>query len=73
MRGPMTNNDSDREVAIFTEVLRLPLEQRDAFLERVCGDDEALRSKLEAMLRAHDRLGNFLEEPPTGGTSNESN
>ena len=67
------NSDSDREVAIFTEALKLPLEEREAFLERVCGDDEKLRRRLEAMLRAHDRLGNFLEEPPTGGPSIESN
>jgi len=67
------NSDSDGEVAIFTEALRVPLKERDAFLERACGDDEDLRSRLEAMLRAHDRLGNFLEKPPTGGTSNESN
>ena len=67
------DSDSDREIAIFTEALKLPLEEREAFLERVCGDDEELRRRLEAMLRAHDRLGNFLEEPPTGGTSIESN
>ena len=67
------NSDSDREVAIFTEALKLPLEGRDAFLERACGDDEDLRHRLDAMLRAHDRLGNFLEEPPTGGPSNERN
>jgi len=23
---------------------------------------------VEALLRAHDRLGNFLEEPPTGAS-----
>jgi hypothetical protein len=65
-------SDSDREVAIFTEALKVPLQERDAFLERMCSGDEDLRRRLEAMLRAHDRLGNFLEEPPTGGPSIET-
>jgi hypothetical protein len=65
-------SDSDREVAIFTEALKVPLQERDAFLERMCSGDEDLRRRLEAMLRTHDRLGNFLEEPPTGGPSIET-
>jgi len=65
-------SDSDREIAIFTEALKVPLQERDAFLERMCSGDEDLRRRLEAMLRAHDRLGNFLEEPPTGGPSIET-
>ena len=65
-------SDSDREVGIFTEALKVPLQERDAFLERMCSGDEDLRRRLEAMLRAHDRLGNFLEEPPTGGPSIET-
>ena len=63
----MTNSHSEREVAIFSEALKLPLEERDAFLERMCSGDEDLRHRLEAMLRAHDRLGNFLEDGPSGG------
>jgi len=66
-------SDSDREVDIFTEALELSLGERDAFLERVCSGDQDLRRRLEAMLRAHDRLGNFLEEPPTGSRSIETN
>jgi eukaryotic-like serine/threonine-protein kinase len=61
------NSDSDREVAIFTDALKIALQERDAFLERECGGDEDLHRKVEALLRAHDRLGNFLQEPPTGG------
>ena len=60
------NGDSDREVAIFTEALKVPLQEREAFLDRVCDGDWNLRRRVEAILRAHDRLGNFLEEPPTG-------
>ena len=66
-------SDSEREIRIFTQALKVPLQERDAFLERMCAGDQDLRRRLEAMLRAHDRLGNFLEEPPTGGPSIESN
>jgi hypothetical protein len=56
--------DSDREVAIFIEALAVPFQERAAFLEHVCGGDEGLRQKMEALLRAHDRVGNFLEDEP---------
>ena len=57
--------DSDREIAIFTEALKLSAREREAFLERSCGNDRDLRRKVEALLRAHGRLGNFLEDPPS--------
>ena len=59
-------SDSDREIAIFTEALKVPPRERDAFLERRCAGDQELRRKVEALLRAHDRLGNFMEKPPEG-------
>ena len=58
--------DPGREVVVFTEALEVPVQQRAAFLDLVCAGDEILRRKVEALLRAHDRIGNFLEEPPTG-------
>ena len=58
--------DSDRELDVFTEAVKVPIQERAAFLERVCAGDENLRRTLEALLRAHDHVGNFLEEPPTG-------
>ena len=61
-------SDPNRELAVFTEALKLPIQERAAFLERVCGGDKKLRLSVEALLRAHDRLGNFLEEPPTGAS-----
>jgi len=60
MRG-----DPDRELVVFTEALKVPVQERATFLERVCAGDENLRQTVEALLRSHDRLGNFLEEPPT--------
>ena len=57
-------SDSDHELAIFTAALKVSPQERGAFLERSCGDDKELRSKIDALLKAHDRLGDFLEEPP---------
>jgi hypothetical protein len=58
--------DPGREVVVFTEALKVPMQERAVFLERVCAGDNTLRSQVEALLRAHDRIGKFLEEPPTG-------
>ena len=60
--------DPERELVVFTEALKVPVQERAAFLERVCAGDENLLHKLEALLRAHDRLGKFLEESPTGAS-----
>ena len=64
----MMNDESDQEIAIFTEALKLSPQERNAFLERSCGGDAELRLKVEALLKAHGRLGNFLEEPPSGAS-----
>ena len=61
-------NDPGREIVVFTKALEIPAHERAAFLERVCGDDENLRHKVEALLRAHNRVGRFLEDPPTGAS-----
>ena len=58
------SGDSNEELAIFTEALRIGRQERDAYLDRACGGDIELRSKIAALLRAHDRLGKFLEDPP---------
>jgi hypothetical protein len=34
-------------------------------LHKACDGDEDLRRKVEALLSAHDRMGNFLEDPPS--------
>jgi hypothetical protein len=59
------NDDAGREMAVFTEAIKVPVRDRAAFLERACRGDEDLRRKVEALLNAHDRIGDFLEEPPT--------
>jgi hypothetical protein len=61
------SDNAGRDIAIFTEAIKLPPEDRPMFLDMTCGGDENLRRKVEALLNAHDRIGDFLEKPPTGG------
>lgn len=51
-------------MTIFTEAIKVLIEDRATFLDIACQGDENLRRKVEALLRAHDHLGTFLEEPP---------
>ena len=67
------NDDAGREVDVFTEAIKIPPKDRARFLDITCQGDEHLRRKVEALLSAHDRMGNFLEEPPTGGPSSGNN
>jgi serine/threonine protein kinase len=50
---------------IFGEALdcATPSEQA-AYLDRACGGDTALRARVEALLRAHQKAGHFLEGSP---------
>src|ERR1044071_1745642 len=56
--------DSERDFEVFSEAVRLPAEQRAAFLDRVCAHDPLLRQKVEGLLRTIDHAGSFLETPP---------
>ncbi len=39
------------------------LAEQSAFLDAVCAADPAMRQRIETMLRAHEKVGNFLERP----------
>ncbi|MEO1999974.1 MAG: WD40 repeat domain-containing serine/threonine protein kinase [Planctomycetaceae bacterium] len=53
------------ERTIFLEVLEQDdVTQRAEVLNRACGDDLQLRGRVEALLRAHEDAGSFLERPP---------
>jgi len=60
------NDDSKRELDVFTEALELPVAERAAFLNRACAGNEGLRHKVEELLKFHERTGNFLEHAPKG-------
>ncbi|MGC3958498.1 MAG: serine/threonine-protein kinase [Verrucomicrobiota bacterium] len=49
-------------VDFFSEALALPVAERAAFLERVCGGNQTLRAQVEELLRAHDEAGDFLKQ-----------
>ena len=59
------------EEAIFKAAFKLksPTE-RIAYLKRACGNDADLLARVEALLKAHEEAGSFLESPPgsIGGT-----
>ncbi|MFO0810785.1 MAG: serine/threonine-protein kinase [Gemmataceae bacterium] len=58
------NETADRTESLFVAVVALPTaEERAAYLEQACGDDPALRGRVEALLRAHDRAGHLLDRP----------
>jgi serine/threonine protein kinase len=57
------SSNSQRAIEIFTEAIHLPLEERAAFLDRVCGEDENLRRKIAALLKSNDRAAGFMEKP----------
>jgi serine/threonine protein kinase len=45
---------------IFEVAVRLPADQRAAYLDQACGDNPALRHEVESLLQAHDAPGSLL-------------
>src|SRR3989442_14285499 len=58
------NEPRPREETLFEAVVELPPEQRAAYLKGACGDDAKLRQRVESLLQAHERSGEFLNRPP---------
>ncbi len=54
---------TNHEEAIFDAASQLPLEQRADYLRQACGSDEALRQRVEALLKADEKAGGFMNEP----------
>jgi hypothetical protein len=62
---PAMNNDVNREEQVFETALQFPTpEQRAAFVQGACGNDETLRHRVEALLKSHEHAGGFLDKPP---------
>jgi serine/threonine protein kinase/tetratricopeptide (TPR) repeat protein len=53
------------ESGIFKAAVKLPPEERAAYLEHACGGNAPLRAEVESLLRAHDSSGSFLAEHPS--------
>src|SRR6266404_3722984 len=63
------NGAPDADIAVFTEALRLPREQRARYLSEACKGDGEFRRRVEALLQAYEQAGDFLgrsaaERPP---------
>jgi serine/threonine protein kinase len=44
---------------IFKAAVKLPADERMAYLDQACGDDQELRQEVESLLRAHEAPGSF--------------
>src|SRR5438445_9977017 len=53
----------DADIAVFTEALRLPPEERDRYLGEACKGDGEFRLRVEALLHAYEQAGDFLGRP----------
>src|SRR5215467_8991548 len=52
---------SERE--LFIAARKIPESERATWLDRECGDDTALRQRIDVLLRAFDQAGSLLEHP----------
>jgi serine/threonine protein kinase/WD40 repeat protein len=52
----------EREAALFALAVEKPAAERAAFLQAVCGNDQSLRARLEALLAAHEQPDEALNE-----------
>ncbi|MGH7168840.1 MAG: protein kinase domain-containing protein [Gemmataceae bacterium] len=57
------NERSSAEDVFFAALEKATLTERAAYLEEACAGNEALRRRVEALLAAHLRVGQFLERP----------
>src|SRR5712664_2122627 len=64
MSGEMHKSGVSAAEAIFNAALALSPTDRPAYLAGACADDQRLRQRVEALLRAHDAPEGFLPETP---------
>src|SRR5438105_3946904 len=64
-------NDADEHLmTVFSAALDCGTTgERAAYLDRACAGTPGLRERVEALLRAHNRGGNFLGAPPNDQTA----
>src|SRR6266550_580612 len=63
------NDRPAQDVEVFSAVVELAVAERAAYLDKACLGDSELRKRIEALLREHDELGDFLEKPPPKGAT----
>src|SRR5215475_2019845 len=48
---------------VFLAAIKLPAEEREAYLQEACGGDEDLHRRVSALLQAQAEIGSFHETP----------
>ncbi len=61
--GGPARPDWPRVTDLFHRALEIPDAAREAFLVAECADDAALGAEVASLLAAHDRAGDFIEQP----------
>ena len=64
----MTDTANLTESIFAATVALANTEERGAYLDQACRGDEALRGRVEALLRAHDRAGHLLDRTVPGAS-----
>ena len=60
----VADNDRERIRTVFAEAYRRPPSERARYLDEACGTHVSLRAEVESLLQAHEKVGEFLENPP---------
>ena len=53
----------EKVIDLFQSALEHAPEERAAFLDETCDDDEGMRREVESLLTSHERAENFIEVP----------
>ena len=53
----------EKVIDLFQSALERAPEERAAFLDETCHDDEGMRREVESLLTSHERAKNFIEVP----------
>jgi WD40 repeat protein/serine/threonine protein kinase len=56
----------DHEIEIFNAALAEPAPSRPAYVAKACRGDAELHRRVQALLKAHERAGTFLDATPFG-------
>ncbi|UCE46979.1 MAG: hypothetical protein JSW47_15380, partial [Phycisphaerales bacterium] len=59
----MAEKPRDVETIYHAALKKASGQERSSYLDEVCGDDRALRARVEALLDASQEVGDFLEAP----------
>jgi eukaryotic-like serine/threonine-protein kinase len=59
----MRSEEWQRCVEIFSAALERQAEERAAFVDHACADDESLRREVTMLLRSHEESGDFISAP----------